>query len=208
MFGALLLLLRATLTALEAPMKFSWDRTDVADELTRAEWPSATRGRLEAVKTCVIGGDGAKKYPKVGHANEREFTRGNLNGREPPCIWDCYRRATMLEPLVHDLLQRRVPGDFLEAGVFRGGISIHLANLLAASGELGDADHSLWGVVRDHAAKTLYWRSAQNPSLQRLRLADVALAPGAAVRSLAVSGGPWFADAAGRLATHAVEAPL
>lgn len=65
-----------------------------------------------------------------------------------------------------------------------------------ASGELGDADHSLWGVVRDHAEPTLYWRSAANPSLQRLRLADVDLSAGAAPRRIVVSAGPWFHDAA------------
>lgn len=57
------------------------------------------------------------------------------------------------------------------------------------------ADHSLFGVVRDHASSILYWRSAANPSLQRLRLADVDFSPGAPVRSIAVDGGLWFRDA-------------
>jgi len=70
-----------------------------------------------------------------------------------------------------------------------------------ASGELGDSDHSLWGVVRDHADPTVYWRSASNPSLQRLRLADVDLSVGAAPRTIVVSAGPWFHDAAAAAAT-------
>lgn len=64
-----------------------------------------------------------------------------------------------------------------------------------ASAEMGLADHSLWGVVRDHAAPAVYWRSAYNPSLQRLRLADVDLSKGAAIRHVAVSAGAWFQDA-------------
>merc|ERR1712224_600131 len=35
------------------------------------------------------------------------------------------------------------------------------------SAEMGLSDHSLFGVVRDHADKTMYWRSALNPSLTR-----------------------------------------
>jgi len=64
------------------------------------------------------------------------------------------------------------------------------------SAEMGLADHTLWGVVRDHADPTVYWRSAYNPSLQRLRLADVDLTKGATMRSMAVATGPWFTDAA------------
>jgi penicillin V acylase-like amidase (Ntn superfamily) len=64
------------------------------------------------------------------------------------------------------------------------------------SAEMGDFDHTVFGVVRDHANPAVYWRSAYNPSLQRLRLSDVDLAEGAQPKSLRVSSGPWFADAA------------
>lgn len=60
------------------------------------------------------------------------------------------------------------------------------------SAEMGDADHSLFGVIRDHADPTVYWRSAYNPSLQRLRLSEVDLAEGAHSKSLRVSSGPWY----------------
>ena len=63
------------------------------------------------------------------------------------------------------------------------------------SGELGLSDHSLFGVVRDHAEKTLYWRSAYGPSLTRLRLDDLDFAPGAQTRSVSVSAGAWYTDA-------------
>merc|ERR1711871_532601 len=62
------------------------------------------------------------------------------------------------------------------------------------SAEMGLSDHSLWGVVRDHAAATMYWRSAQNPSLTRLRLTDFDLSVGAAPRSVRVSSGAWFSE--------------
>ena len=64
------------------------------------------------------------------------------------------------------------------------------------SAEMGLSDHTLWGVVRDHASRTVYWRSASNPSLQRLRLSDVDFGKGAPSRSLAVTSGPWYVDAA------------
>ena len=67
------------------------------------------------------------------------------------------------------------------------------------SGEKGDSDHSLFGVVRDHGNRVLYWRSAINPSLQRLRLADLRLGEGEPVKTLSVRSGPWFVDAASRL---------
>ena len=46
------------------------------------------------------------------------------------CTWDCANRATMLEPLAADVLMNNVPGDFLEAGVASGGISIFMAAML------------------------------------------------------------------------------
>ena len=65
---------------------------------------------LESVKRCVIG------------AGE-PFPPNNLVGdMRAACRWDCYRRASMLEPMVDSILREGVPGDFLEAGVFKGGI--------------------------------------------------------------------------------------
>lgn len=51
-------------------------------------------------------------------------------------MWDCYRRATMLEPLAAAVLRENVAGDFAEAGVYRGGLSIYLTALLLAAREL------------------------------------------------------------------------
>ena len=89
-------------------------------------WSVEQREALDAVKRRLIGN--ASATPKT-----------NLDGdTSAVCMWDCYRRMTMLEPLASDVLQKGVPGDFLEAGVFRGGISIHLAAILALSGALGN----------------------------------------------------------------------
>jgi hypothetical protein len=75
---------------------------------------------LEAVKLCIIG-------------KAHRFPTDNLRGDgQAPCEWDCYRRATMLEPLIDELFDRNVPGDFCEAVVFKGGISIFMASALAA----------------------------------------------------------------------------
>ena len=64
---------------------------------------------------------------------------------------------------------------------------------------MGLSDHSLFGVVRDHAEPAIYWRDANNPSLRRLRLADVDLTKGASVKQVAVAAGEWFQDAKGLL---------
>jgi len=46
----------------------------------------------------------------------------------------------MLEPLAADVLMNDVKGDFLEAGVASGGISIHMTAILLAAHFLGDAN--------------------------------------------------------------------
>ena len=63
------------------------------------------------------------------------------------------------------------------------------------SAEMGVNDHTLWGVVHDHAKPAVYWRSAYNPSLQRLRLSDVDLEKGARSHTISVAAGPWYAEA-------------
>jgi hypothetical protein len=74
---------------------------------------------LEAVKTCIIGA--AERFPS-------DNLKGDPNAA---CQWDCYRRASMLEPLMNDIFEQNVPGDFCEAGVYKGGISIFMASALA-----------------------------------------------------------------------------
>ena len=50
----------------------------------------------------------------------------------------CSRGVEALEPLAADVLQKQVPGDFVEAGVFTGGVSIFMTAMLCAHGVLGD----------------------------------------------------------------------
>ena len=79
----------------------------------------------------------AVKLALIGHASPAPLR--NMDGdSRAVCMWDCYRRATMLEPLASDVLRNDVPGDFVEAGVFRGGIAIHMAAILAVAGTLGN----------------------------------------------------------------------
>ncbi|EOD32374.1 hypothetical protein EMIHUDRAFT_230351 [Emiliania huxleyi CCMP1516] len=56
---------------------------------------------------------------------------------EAPCTWDCFRRASMLEPLAQQVFAQGVAGDFVEAGVYQGGLSIFMAALLHVNGQLG-----------------------------------------------------------------------
>ena len=86
---------------------------------------------VETVKRCVIG-------------NGAMFPTNNYNGdMNAACQWDCYRRATMLEPMAEAIFRDGIPGDFLEAGVFKGGIAIAMAAMmLAGDGPAGS--RNMW----------------------------------------------------------------
>ena len=103
------------------------------DELARQDahfWHQRplAKEHVERAKRCVIG----------GIEPELEANRGRPVG-SAVCGWDCYRRATMLEPLLIDVLTNSVPGDVVEAGVYKGGISIVLGSILRALGHLGES---------------------------------------------------------------------
>ena len=91
-------------------------------------WEPAQHDYLESVKRALIGN--ASATPK----KLNEFDGAAV------CRWDCYRRMTMLEPLVADVFRSQVPGDFIEAGVFTGGVSTFLTALLCAKGALGEGE--------------------------------------------------------------------
>ena len=63
--------------------------------------------------------------------------------------------------------------------------------------------------VRDHRNPAMYWRTARNQQVQRLRLADLDLAEGAerAFVSIASPSLPWFSDAAASLRPSAPDVP-
>lgn len=97
------------------------------DELaTRQRWTRGQRGGLENIKMQLIGT--SRKYP-------RDIFDGD--DQDAVCHYDCYRRATMLEPLASCIFRENVPGDFVEAGVYRGGITIFFAAMMMAKGEFG-----------------------------------------------------------------------
>ena len=97
----------------------------VLDELARnATWTPVQTRYVERVKRLLIGD--ADAHPKTNVALPTAI-----------CQWDCWQRATMLEPLLHDVLRRGTPGDIVEAGVLKGGISIAMTSVLCASGALG-----------------------------------------------------------------------
>ena len=54
---------------------------------------------VERVKRCVIG-NGAM-FPT------NNYVGGDMNAA---CRWDCYRRATMLEPMAEAIFRDRIPG--------------------------------------------------------------------------------------------------
>lgn len=65
------------------------------------------------------------------------------------------------------------------------------------SGE-GKADHTQYGVIYDHINRYVYWRSAVNQNLQRLRLEDCGLSAGSQIKTVSLFDPmmPWFNDAA------------
>ena len=83
------------------------------------QWTEVQLAFLNASKACVIG----RAIP---------FPTSNVGDPEAACQWDCWRRATMLEPLAWDVLHNGIAGDFIEAGVYKGGISVHMEALLHA----------------------------------------------------------------------------
>ena len=99
-------------------------------------WTADQLASLERTKRCLISP--AEAFPSKNKAPLSCSAHDALRDRCQICGWDCYRRLTMLEPLVADVLDRKVPGDFIEAGVFKGGCSIFLAAMLRARGELGN----------------------------------------------------------------------
>ena len=108
------------------------ERSRLYNMARHAEWAPAQAAYLEYTKMRLIGG--AHRYP-------RRLAIGNSTA---PCAWDCYRRATMLEPLAAQIINRGVEGDFCEAGVLFGGISIYMAAMLRARGELGTTKRRMW----------------------------------------------------------------
>jgi hypothetical protein len=86
---------------------------------------------VEHVKRCVIGN--GPRFPTDNYKG------GDMNAA---CQWDCYRRATMLEPMAEAIFRDRIPGDFLEAGVFKGGIAIAMAAMMLAEEPAGS--RTMW----------------------------------------------------------------
>lgn len=87
---------------------------------------------VEHVKRCVIGT--GLMFPTDN------FVGGDMRAA---CRWDCYRRATMLEPLAEAIFRDNIPGDFLEAGVFKGGIAIAMAAMMLA-GDGPSGSRTMW----------------------------------------------------------------
>jgi hypothetical protein len=69
-----------------------------------------------------------------------------------------------------------------------------------SSGEGSEGDHTVFGLIRDHAKPALYWRDSSNPSFRRIQLADLDFAPGAPQKFITLEKGPLFTDMAANMA--------
>jgi hypothetical protein len=103
-------------------------------KVTHRWWNESQRAVIDWAKQAMIGK--GPRFPGLRSFNA--FDRSSMGW------WDSYRRATMLEPLVADILQSDVRGDFAECGVFRGGISLVLAVMLRTAGQLSAAHRRMW----------------------------------------------------------------
>lgn len=79
--------------------------------------PLDTFDELEILKTQLIG-------------NYDKFPRENTGNIDAIVNWDGYRRLSMMEDIVIKTIQNRIDGDFVEAGVYRGGVTILMTALL------------------------------------------------------------------------------
>jgi Macrocin-O-methyltransferase (TylF) len=73
--------------------------------------------------------------PRFVHGFLAHYIRGNAYTMTPLARMDNTRR------LMEDVLDRGVPGDFIETGVWRGGMTIYMRAILAARGV---ADRRVW----------------------------------------------------------------
>jgi len=62
-----------------------------------------------------------------------------------------------------------------------------------SSGE-GDADHTVFAIIRDHASPSIYYRDSFNPTFRRVRLADLNTNIGATPKKILIESGANFVD--------------
>jgi hypothetical protein len=117
------------------PTAVSMQEAELARLLqTHAYWTTSQREYLDRVKSKIVGRQ--TSLPSMSAFGNNFYDKRAIGA------WDAYRRCSMLEPLVADVLQKGVSGDFLEAGVFRGGTSVFMAAMLLAAGQLGNGQHA------------------------------------------------------------------
>lgn len=100
---------------------------------------------LSLLKTVLTGGHN-ESYPEpLRSVNGKRVNKG-CGAWLPSCLltWDGWARATALEGVVETIVSEKVPGDFAEVGVFRGGLSMYMQALLLVAGETESRD--LWMV--------------------------------------------------------------
>merc|ERR1719420_2573389 len=106
---------------------------------------------LETVSMGLLGGltheayidptrGGTTDYQKRNQCLTRDWSTG---GTVDACIlkWDAYERMKRVEQAYKDVQENGVPGDLIECGVWRGGITIWMKALLVA---YGDSARNVW----------------------------------------------------------------
>ena len=57
-------------------------------------------------------------------------------------------------------------------------------------------DHTVFGIIRDHYNKIIYWRDAYNPTIRRIKLSDALTNNPNGRSNLLMTNGPYFIDMA------------
>lgn len=123
------------------PTAVSMQEAELARLLqTHAYWTTSQREYLDRVKSKIVGRQ--TRLPPMSATGNNYYDLRAIGA------WDAFRRCSMLEPLVADVLHKGVSGDFLEAGVFRGGTSVFMAAMLLAADQLGNGQHAAGAIAQ------------------------------------------------------------
>ena len=72
-------------------------------------------------------------------------------------------------------------------------ISVPMGDQYGTDTDEGDStgDHSVFGLIRDHAGKSIYWRDETNPTFRRVSFDEVDFS---GRKSMKLETGPYYID--------------
>ncbi|HEX8889091.1 MAG TPA: TylF/MycF/NovP-related O-methyltransferase, partial [Pyrinomonadaceae bacterium] len=101
----------------------------------------ASRLYLDLMKRCLLNLLYSEHEQKMKPFDERQ----RLEGREWPAMAQTmigWKRLENIQTCIEDIIERNVPGDLIETGIWRGGALIFMRAVLKAH---GICDRCVWG---------------------------------------------------------------